>query len=98
MAGVREEKCLFYDTGYCKLSKTINGCKKVYPKDICTINGCKLNVCPNRHPRMCKFGGTCTYRTKCSYSHENRIVLESKNNDLLKNINELTKEVFDIRD
>ena len=75
MAEVREVKCLFYDTGYCKFSKTKNGCKRTHPKYICTIKGCKRNVCPHRHPRMCKFGGKCMYRIKCSYS--------TKNNDLL---------------
>ena len=69
MADVSEEKCLFYDTGYCKFYKTKNGCKKVHPRDICKIKACQRNVCPNRHPRLCKFGEKCTYRRKCSYSY-----------------------------
>ena len=98
MANVREDKCVFYDTGYCKFSKTNNGCKKVHPRDICTIKGCKRNVCPNRHPRMCKFGEKCTYRTKCSYSHVHKMGQESQNNELLKNVNDLTKEVCDMKE
>ena len=61
-------------------------------QDICTIKGCQRNVCPNRHPRLCKFGEKCTYNRKCSYSHENKIVKEFQNYKLLKNINELTKD------
>ena len=35
MADVSEEKCLFYDTGYCKFSKTKNGCNKKAAKEMC---------------------------------------------------------------
>ena len=53
---------------------------------------------PNRHPRLSKFGEKCTYRRKCSYSHENKIVKEFQNNELLKNIKDLTKNVCDTKE
>ena len=64
-----KRKCYYYNSGYCKFSRREKGCKFFHPEENCKLSKCKDKLCPNRHPKTCKFGEECRYQTKCSYSH-----------------------------
>ena len=77
-------KCVFYNTGYCKQG---DDCSKIHPKSNCEDEDCFDDTCVKRHPNLCKFGRRCRYNRKniCLYLHvtndstpENFKALENK--------------------
>ena len=85
----REEKCPFYNRGFCKFK---DDCKKEHPKEVCDENNCTEEHCVKRHPNPCKFGFRCVFKKKkiCLYSHVTLACDDAKFND---EIQEITKKM-----
>lgn len=77
-------KCKYYNSGYCKFSRSQQGCKQFHPKETCQQYNCKDKCCPLRHPKKCRYKENCRYQTRCSYSHKQT----PDNRDEVSNINE----------
>ena len=43
------KSCLYLNSDYCKYTKKEMGCKKLHPKDMCELQGCRESSCLNRH-------------------------------------------------
>ena len=66
-----KRKCFYYNSGYCKFSRKENGRKKFCSKENCKVFNCPDKVCPDTHPKKCKFNVTCQCQSRCFYLHEN---------------------------
>ena len=93
MAGPPSQKYFYHNSGYCKLSRSKNGCKKYHSTEICQINSCTSNTCPQRHPKICKYGVNCMFQTKCSYRHNDKTTYNLQNNNIIKDIESLKAEI-----
>ena len=65
-----ESICKFYRGGHCKFGES---CRKSHQIETCSSLPCRNEVCPKRHPPLCKFYarfGRCKFQTNCSYLHQ----------------------------
>ena len=88
---MEQNKCYYYDTGYCKYKQN---CKLYHPTEDC-INKCKENKCKFRHRRICKNGENCFYKhKKCEYLHipETEVTLASKDEQILTKLKLIENE------
>ena len=63
------EKCSYHNSGYCKFSRSKNGCNRYHPTETCQVKSCKSKTCPQRHPKTCKYGEECRFQLNFSYIH-----------------------------
>ena len=65
------KKCSYFNSGYCKFTRKENGCKYYHPTEACTKTKCNNKSCDKRHPKKCRHGDQCRFRTRCLYKHFN---------------------------
>ena len=85
-----EEKCRFYNTGYCKYQEK---CRYLHPKEICSRK-CNKNKCNKRHPKTCRYGEQCKRTDSCAYKHS----VHSKEAQSISEIEELKKEIEKLKE
>ena len=61
-----DKKCKYYNSGCCKFKEH---CKYAHPKVACTVDNCRDNKCPKRHPKNCRYKDLCRRRATCLYKH-----------------------------
>ena len=83
--------CKFHQYGHCKFGVT---CRKFHTQETCNTFKCTTTDCSYRHPIQCKFFvlyGRCKFGTDCSFLHV------ATENEIVKNIKNIEKEVFDLK-
>ena len=90
-------KCKFYNSGYCKFSRTQQGCKQNHPKETCQQLNCKNKSCPLRHPKKCRYKEKCMYQTRCSYSHKQTPDTREEISNDIEDIKVLKAEIANLK-
>ena len=69
MADVELRVCKFNKFGHCKFG---SNCRKQHITETCTNFPCRVEECPLRHPKLCRYFvqfGQCRFDENCSYLH-----------------------------
>ena len=74
-------QCPHNNTGYCKFR---DHCIYQHFYNICSNTLCKNYECQNRHPKTCRFGESCKFKSKnsCAYKHDDKIESNNKGKHL----------------
>ena len=86
MAEAVMKKCNHFNSGYCKFSKSKNGCRFKHPVETCQKLNCSITNFPERHPKKCKYEDKCMYQTMCSYKHKEKVTTHKTEMDVLMHI------------
>ena len=92
-----QKKCSYYNSGFCKYTKT--GCRSIHPSKTCNMKNCSSKACPDRHPKFCKYGSECTYKTtgNCCYSHDKQpFDSDTNKRETVNNLSKQLDSVFEI--
>ena len=79
-------QCPHNNTGYCKFREK---CFYQHFYSICSKTVCKNFECQNRHPKTCKFGESCKFKSKncCAYKHAVHIEKNNSNTQHVSHTN-----------
>jgi hypothetical protein len=96
------QKCTYHNSGYCKYTKKLGGCRYTHSNLVCTDTKCSMKTCPNRHPKTCRYGDKCKYGTDCGYSHTNMLsdqlkVIQIQSKTYLDQIDMLKTEIHKLK-
>ena len=95
MSEVGQNKCSYYSSGYCKLSRKPKGCRLFHPETNCLDKNCRNKDCSKRHPHTCRFGQTCRFQSRCLYLHstENNLKESTEMTEAKQQILALKEEI-----